>query len=205
MDKRTTLALLLMAALLMIYPATFMRWEPGKKPARTAEAPAPSPKGPDAAPPVGAALAAPVPPKDAPIVPDRTATIEAPLYRAEVNSLGGQIRSWELHYRGAKPMIAPGFLASRGLSVTRAGQPPRLVGFVLSAEKLTLGLSGASGDLVLTGEDGFGLRLTEAFGVHPQRYLVDHLLKVGHRPGDAASAGVPPRCAGPSWPAKRTP
>src|SRR5260370_18361314 len=111
MDKGTTLALLLMAALLMVYPAIFMRSEPEKKPAQTAEAPAPSPKGPDAVPPVGAALAAPVPSKDAPIVPDRTATIEPPPYRAEVTSLGGQLRSWELHYRGAKPMIAPGLLA----------------------------------------------------------------------------------------------
>jgi YidC/Oxa1 family membrane protein insertase len=100
MDKRTTLALLLMAALLMIYPAIFMRSEPEKKPDQKTEAPvSPSPKGQDAAPTTttGAALAAPVPPKDAPSVPDRTATIEAPLYRAEVSSLGGQVRSWELH------------------------------------------------------------------------------------------------------------
>src|SRR5260370_26676679 len=171
MDKRTTLALLLMAALLMIYPAIFMRSEPEKKPAQTAEAPAPSRKGPDAGPPVGAALAAPVPPKDAPIVPDRTATIEAPLYRAEVNSLGGQIRSWQLHYRGAKPMIAPGFLASRGLSVTRAGQPPRLGGFVLSAETLTLGPSRPSGGIVLTGEDGSGGRGTQRSRCHTRPYL----------------------------------
>src|SRR5260370_9666264 len=200
MDKRTTLALLLMAALLMIYPATFMRWEPGKKPARTAEAPAPSRKGPDAGPPVGAALAAPVPPKDAPIVPDRTATIEAPLYRAEVKRLGGQIRAWELHYRGAKPMIAPGFLASRGLSVTRAGEPPRLVGFVLSAKKLTLGPSGPSGDLVLTGEDGFGLRVTETLRFHTECYLVGHLVKGENRQAVAPSAGVLLGWARPSGP-----
>ncbi len=41
MDKRTTLALLLMAALLMIYPAIFMREPtPEQKPAQKAEAPA---------------------------------------------------------------------------------------------------------------------------------------------------------------------
>jgi YidC/Oxa1 family membrane protein insertase len=205
MDKRTTLALLLMAALLMIYPAIFMRSEPEKKPAQTTEAPAPSPKSPDAAPPVAAALAAPVPPKDAPIVPDRTATIEAPLYRAEVSSLGGQIRSWELHYRGAKPMIAPGFLASRGLSVTRAGQPLRLVGFVLSAEKLTLGPSAPSGDLVLTGEDGFGLRVTETLRFHAESYLVDHLLKVENRQAVAPSAEIVLGWAAPIEPPKDTP
>ena len=190
MDKRTTLALLLMAALLMIYPAVFMRSEPEKKPEQKTEAPAPAPKASAATPAAGAAFAAPVPPKDAPIVPDRTATIEAPLYRAEVSSVGGQLRSWELHYRGAKPMIAPGFLASRGLSVSRAGQPSRLVGFVLSAEKVTLGPSAPSGELVLTGEDGFGLRVTETLRFHAESYLVDHQLKVENRQAVAQSAEI---------------
>src|SRR5258705_263583 len=190
MDKRTTLALLLMAALLMIYPAIFMRSEPEKKPAQKTEVPAPSPKGPDTAPTTGAALAAPVPPKDSLSVPDRTATIEAPLYRAEISSRGGQLRSWELHYRGAKPMVAPGFLVSRGLSVTRAGQPPRLVGFALSAEKLTLGPSAPTGDLVLTGEDGFGLRVTETLRFHAESYVVDHQRKVENRQAVAQSAEI---------------
>ena len=74
MDKRTTLALLLMAALLMIYPAVFMRSEPEKKPEQKTEAPAPSPKAPDATPAAGAAHAAPVTPQDPPKVIDRTAT-----------------------------------------------------------------------------------------------------------------------------------
>jgi len=50
MDKRTTLALLLMAALLMIYPAIFMRQEPAKAPQK-AEAPVAPPKQSEAAPP----------------------------------------------------------------------------------------------------------------------------------------------------------
>src|SRR5260370_16089393 len=149
-----------------------MRSEPEKKRGKKREAPAPSPKGLDTAPTTGAALAAPVPPKDAPSVPDRTATIEAPLYRAEISSVGGQLRSWELHYRGAKPMVAPGFLVSRGLSVTRAGQPPRLVGFALSAEKLTLGPSAPTRDLVLAGADGFGLPPTETTRVQAVSYFI---------------------------------
>jgi YidC/Oxa1 family membrane protein insertase len=181
MDKRTTLALLLMAALLMIYPAIFMRSEQEKKSTEKMEAPAAPTKAPDSVPAPGAALAAPVPPKEAPAVPNRTATIEAPLYRAEVNSVGGELRAWELHYRGAKPMVAPGFLVSRGLSVARAGQPPRLVGFALSTDKLTFGPSTRTGDLVLTGEDGFGLRVTETLRFHADSYLVDHQLKIENR------------------------
>ena len=35
-----------------------------------------------------------------PAVPERTAVIETPLYRAVVSSAGGKFKEWELHYRG---------------------------------------------------------------------------------------------------------
>ena len=204
MDKRTTLALLLMAALLIIYQAIFIRPEPEKKPPERTEAPAAA-KAPDLAPAPGMALAAPVPPKEAAAVPNRTATIEAPLYRAEVSSVGGELRGWELHYRGAKPMVAPGFLVSRGLSVARAGQPPRLVGFALSTDKLTLGPSTPTGDIVLTGEDGFGLRVTETLRFHADSYLVDHQLKVENRQTVPQTADILLAWAAPLEPPKDTP
>ena len=204
MDKRTTLALLLMAALLIIYQAIFIRPEPEKKPPEKTEAPAAA-KAPDFAPAPGMALAAPVPPKEAAAVPNRTATIEAPLYRAEVSSVGGELRGWELHYRGAKPMVAPGFLVSRGLSVARAGQPPRLVGFALSTDKLTLGPSTPTGDIVLTGEDGFGLRVTETLRFHADSYLVDHQLKVENRQTVPQTADILLAWAAPLEPPKDTP
>jgi len=109
MDKRTTLALLLMAALLMIYPAIFMRHEPEqqKAPQKT-EAPAVPTKAPETPSLAGAAAAVPVPPKDVVPVPDRIAEIESPLYHAEINSVGGQLRAWELRYRGEKPFVVAG-------------------------------------------------------------------------------------------------
>jgi len=186
MDKRTTLALLLMAALLMIYPAIFMRQEPAKAPQK-AEAPVAPPKQSEAAPPADVTPVVPLPPKEMAPVPERTAVVETPLYRAVIVSTAGRIQGWELHYRGEKPMVVPATLASRGFLVNRPGQPARSVGFALSSDKLTL-VSGGTGELVLTGEDGFGLRITETLRFHGDSYVVDHRLKVENRHGVAQSA-----------------
>ena len=128
MDKRTTLALLLMAALLMIYPAVFMREPaPEQKPvpkAETSGSPTPAPATPGA----GAAVSATMPPpspKDAPAVPERTAVIETPLYRAAVVATGGQVKAWDLHFRGEKPLVLPGTVDTAGWVVKRPGQPAR--------------------------------------------------------------------------------
>jgi YidC/Oxa1 family membrane protein insertase len=187
MDKRTTLALLLMAALLMIYPAIFMRQEPERTPQKT-EAPATSPKQAETAAPPAQAPATPLPPKEAPTVPERTAVVETPLYRAEIGNAGGRVQGWELRYRGAKPMVAPGVLMSRGLLVNRPGQPARSVGFNVSRDKVTLPAGGGSAELVMTGEDGFGLRITETLRFHADSYVVDHQLKVENRHSQAQSA-----------------
>ena len=189
MDKRTTLALLLMAALLIVYPAIFMRQEPGRVPQKT-ETPTTPAKPAEAPVPPTEAVAAPVPPKEAPAVPERTAVVETPLYRAEVASAGGRVQGWELHYRGAKPMAAPGILMSRGLLVNRPGQAPRSVGFTVSTDKVALSAGGGPGELVLTGEDGFGLRITESLVFHPDSYVVDHQLKIENRHRQPQSAEI---------------
>ncbi|HEY7204024.1 MAG TPA: membrane protein insertase YidC [Methylomirabilota bacterium] len=188
MDKRTTLALLLMAALLMIYPAIFMRQEPERAPQKT-EAPAAPPKPLETAAPPTQPAASP-PPKEAPAVPERTAVVETPLYRAEIGSAGGRIQGWELHYRGAKPMVAPGILVSRGIFVNRPGQPPRSIAVSLSTDKVAVPAGGGAGELVLSGEDGFGLRITEVLRFHADSYVVDHQLKVENRHSQAQSAEV---------------
>lgn len=189
MDKRTTLALLLMAALLMIYPAIFMRHEPERAPQKT-ETPAAPPKQSETAAPPSQAAAPPLPPKEAPAVPERTAVVETPLYRAEIGGAGGRVLGWDLHYRGAKPMVAAGILMSRGVFVIRPGQPVRSVGFNISTEKITLPTGGESGELVLTGEDGSGLRITETLRFHGDSYVIDHRLKVENRQGQAQTAEI---------------
>src|SRR5262249_58547028 len=141
---------------------------PGEKP----EPPA-APTKPAEAPPAAVTATAPPAAKEAPAVPERTAVVETPLYRAEVASVGGQVQAWELHYRGQKPMVVPGGLTSHGLVVSRPGQPARPVGFALSTDKLTLSHDAPSGQIVLTGDDGYGLRITETLTFKADSYSVD--------------------------------
>lgn len=206
MDKRTTLALLLMAALLMIYPAIFMRQEPEpqKAPQKTGAPSAPA-KAPEAPPAGGTAGPVPVPPKDVPAVPERTAEIDGPLYHAKINSAGGEFLGWELRYRGEKPFVVPGGLISRGLAVLRPGQPPRPIGFTLSTDKLTLSPSTPTGEIVLTGEDGYGLRLTETLRFHADSYVIDHRLKVENRHAVPQTAELQIAWAAPAEPSKDIP
>ena len=206
MDKRTTLALLLMAALLMIYPAIFMRHEaePQKAPQKT-EAPAAPAKAPEVPPSGSTAVAAPVPPKDVPPVPERTAEVRSPLYRAQIDSTGGRLGSWELLYRGEKPFVVAGGLMSRGLAVVRAGQPPRAIAFTLSTDKVVLDRTTPSGEIVLTGEDGFGLHVTETVRFRADDYLIDHRLKVENRQKVPQNAELQLAWIAPAEPSKDAP
>src|SRR3972149_1901541 len=92
MEKRAIIAALLMAGLLIAYQSFFMRPSETPAPPPKADAPAPKP-GPSpapapfaVAPPAGAPAAAPVPGPPVPVpvaaVPDRTAVVETPLFRA---------------------------------------------------------------------------------------------------------------------------
>ena len=182
MDKRTTLALLLMAALLMIYPAIFMREPiPEQKPGQKAETPATSaPAAPAAVAPAGAP-ASPPSPKDAPAVPERTAVIETPLYRAAIATTGGQVKAWDLDFRGEKPLVLPGTVDTVGWVVKRPGQPARPVAFALSTESIKLDKDTPTGELRMVGEDGFGIRVSQILRFRADSYVVEHELKVENR------------------------
>ena len=184
MDKRTTLALVLMAALLMIYPAIFMREpRPEQKPGQKSETPAastPAPATPAAGAPVGVTTSPP-PPKDAPAVPERTAVIETPLYRAAIGTTGGQVKAWDLHFRGEKPLVLPGTVDTAGWVVKRPGQPARPIAFALSTESIKLDKDTATGELRMVGEDGFGIRVSQTLRFHADSYVVEHELRVENR------------------------
>jgi YidC/Oxa1 family membrane protein insertase len=184
MDKRTTLALLLMAALLMIYPAIFMREPtPEQKPGQKSEAPVastPAPATPAAGAPV-TAPASPPSPKEAPAVPERTAVIETPLYRAAIATTGGQVKAWDLHFRGEKPLVLPGTVDTAGWVVKRPGQPARPIAFALSTESIKLDKDTPTGELRMVGEDGFGIRVSQILRFRADSYVVEHELKVENR------------------------
>jgi YidC/Oxa1 family membrane protein insertase len=183
MDKRTTLALLLMAALLMIYPAIFMR---SPEPDRAAGQKTGAPESASKAPAAPAALVVAVPasppsPKEAPAVPERTAMVETPLYRAAIGSVGGQIRAWDLHFRGEKAMVLPGVVESPGWVVRRSGQPPQPIAFALSTESIKLDKDRPVGELRLVGEDGFGIRVSQVLRFRADSYVVEQDLKIENR------------------------
>ncbi|MGH7397699.1 MAG: membrane protein insertase YidC [Candidatus Rokuibacteriota bacterium] len=207
MDKRTTLALLLMAALLMIYPAIFMRERaPDQQPAQTPEASRPTPQAPGAPAPPAAGPATPSPspapsPKEAPAVPDGTAIIETPLYRAAIGTAGGRVKAWDLHFRGEKALVLPGTVESAGWVVLRAGQAPRPIAFALSTESIKLDKGTPSGELRMVGEDGFGIRVSQVLRFHADSYVVEHELEVENRHGVAQSVELALTWTAPAeWP-----
>src|SRR5947209_8215791 len=114
MEKRAILAAVLMAGLLILYQALFA---PSPPPPPRVKTPAESKPDPSQ-PPVSSA---PLPPKveRPPVVPQRTASVEGPLFRAVVGSEGGALREWVLRYCGDKPMVIPGALGPRGLVLER--------------------------------------------------------------------------------------
>src|SRR6266852_9868935 len=139
MEKRAIIAALLMAGLLIVYQTLFVQApESPSPPAKKSETPAPAPKG-TPQPPPPARPSAPPAAQAAPLVPERSARITGPLYRAAMTSHGGDLSGWDLVYRGEKPMIIPGRLGPRGVTLERAGQPPRVVDFSLPPDSLELG------------------------------------------------------------------
>jgi YidC/Oxa1 family membrane protein insertase len=162
METRAIVAVVLSAALLIIYQMFLVPPSPAPAPApapppETARATAPEPPRP-------ARTEAARPPRAAKIVskpPQRTAAVETPLYRAVVSSEGGKLQEWTLHYRGEKPLVAVGELGPRGLVLWREGLPPEPVAFRLTREAIALDDKHREDELVMTGEDAYGVRVAQ--------------------------------------------
>ena len=120
MEKRAFLAVVLMAAVLILYQ-TFSGPADRRRPPAAAAAnssrgearrrPAPAParrsRAESRRPPCPAAPAEPRPPQ-------RLARVTAPLYDAVVSSEGGKLQEFTLKYRGEKPMVVVGDLGPPG-------------------------------------------------------------------------------------------
>ena len=114
-------------------------------------------------------------------MPERTAVIETPLYHAAIATTGGQVKAWDLHFRGEKPMVLPGTVDTAGWVVKRPGQPARPIAFALSTESIKLDKDTPTGELRMVGEDGFGIRVSQILRFHADSYVVEHELKVENR------------------------
>ena len=202
MEKRAIVAALLMAGLLILYPTFFVHSPEAPPPPQKAEAPAGKPAAAPSPNPVAPlqAAAAPVP---VPVVavPLKTAQVTGPLYKAQVSSRGGDLSGWELDYRGIKPMVVPGLLGPRGLTVERAGQPPQVVDFTVTPDSLDLSRMAGRGEITLVGDDGFGLRITETLRFRANDYDVERVIRVENRGRAAQEATIVVMWGAPvTWP-----
>ncbi len=188
MEKQTLLAVVLMAALLIVYQIFFPIGSsppPPKHPDQTtAQAPkpespaAPAGKAPESEKAPGAPAPAAEKPRDVPRPPQRLASVQTPLYRAVVSSEGGKLQEMTLKYRGEKPMVMTGDLGPAGLVVSaRTGAPPEPVPMVITPDFLTLGQERPQGELVLTGERD-GLRIREVLQFRADDFVIESRIRV---------------------------
>jgi YidC/Oxa1 family membrane protein insertase len=192
MERRAILAALLMAGLLMVYQLVFVKPTPHQittPPQEQKEEQAP-PANQNQVKPVVPSAEEAVPPKEAPGVADHEATVETPLYRAVVSSDGGRFETWDLIYRGVKPMVVDGELGPLGLTISGGGKPARRIRLAIAPDSLKLGQGADQGEMKLVGEDGFGLRVTEVMRFHADSYVVEHDIKVENQHGVQRSAEI---------------
>src|SRR5262245_47371139 len=198
MEKRAILAAVLMAGLLVVYQAFFFpsgqeTKSPPQPPAPTTPAPGvtgmptappaptmtPSVTLSPAGPPAGQAAA---PARERVRPPQRTAVVDAPLYRAVVSSEGGKLQEWTRRYRGEKPMVAVGEFGPAGLTVGSDQRAPEIVPMDLSPDSLSLGPARPVGDLSLRGQDE-GLIVTQTLGLRADDFTVDTRIRIENPTG----------------------
>jgi YidC/Oxa1 family membrane protein insertase len=181
-EQRAFVAVVLMAAVLILYQ-TFL--VPSHETPPPAPVPAPSAKAPDAMPPVSPPPAAPVsaalPPPAAPGAdrpPQRLARVVTPLYDAVVSSEGGKLQELRLKYRGEKPMVLVGELGPAGLVIAPGGGAAgQVVAMQLSTESLTVSPGQPAQTLTLTGTHE-GLRVREVLTFRPDTYTIETAVRV---------------------------
>jgi YidC/Oxa1 family membrane protein insertase len=182
-----------MAGLLVLYQVLFFpsgqdSKPPGEPPSKTAapatpapvpSAPAPSPTPAPTPPPPAAAAT-----KDRPRPPQRTATVEGPLYRAVVSSEGGKLQEWTLKYRGEKPMVAVGDFGALGLVMGTEQRAGEAVPMEIAPDATTLDARRPVADVTLRGQDQ-GVVVTESLGFRADEFTIDARIRI-ENPTDAA-------------------
>ena len=186
MEQRAFVAVVLMAAVLILYQAFLVPTQetpPAQKPAeQTAkeqgQAPsAPARTGAPAPSPAPQALQIPAAPAGA-RPPQKITQVVTPLYQASVSSEGGKLQEFVLGYRGEKPMVAIGDLGPTGLVVaTEVNADGQVLPMQPSTESVRIGPENPNQDLVLTGAlDGLRVRQTLTF--RSDTYIIDTRLRV---------------------------
>jgi YidC/Oxa1 family membrane protein insertase len=189
MEQRAFVAVVLMAAVLIIYQAFFI---PAQVPAPSrpqqtekSSAPALAPQASTAAPAPGApALPGPIASGEARPL-QRITKVKTPLYEASVSSEGGKFQEFVLRYRGEKPMVAVGEIGPTGLVIaTAASSKAEVVPMQPSTEALQVGGDKPTQDLVLTGTYET-LNVREKLTFRADSYAVDADIRVENRSAES--------------------
>jgi len=188
-----------MAGLLVLYQVLFFpsgqdTKAPAEQSTKTAAPPASAPVPAPSAPAAVAIPAAPPPQpssvtKDRPRPPQRTATVEGPVYRAVVSSEGGKLQEWMLKYRGEKPMVAVGDFGPTGLVVGSDQRAGEAVPMEVAPEAISLDGRRPAGDLSLRGQDD-GLIITESLGFRADDFTIDARIRIDNPTSAARTVTV---------------
>ena len=208
MENRAVLAAVLMAALLILYQVFFIPATAPPPPARAPEGVSkPVPLQEKTATPPAAFLPAA---KVLPRLPERTVSIDTPLYHAIVGSEGGRLLGWTLHYRGEKVLAERGQMGLGGLILERPGVGGQPVEFSITGGPVVLDGKAGEGTLVMTGEDAYGVRVRETATFRADQYAVDLSLRLenGRRVSQTLTVALPwiapvkPGTDGAQWPSE---
>jgi YidC/Oxa1 family membrane protein insertase len=183
MEQRAFVAVVLMAAVLILYQA-FLVPSPDVPP--PAQRPAEQPAR-DAAPPPAVVARPSQPPAPLPLPtpsttaearpPQRISRITTPLYEAAVSSEGGKLQEFVLDYRGEKPLVSVGDFGPTGLVIADAGSAGQVLPMAPSTETVRVGSAKERQELVLTGATD-GLRVQEALTFRADTYTIDTRVRV---------------------------
>jgi len=196
MEQRAFIAVVLMAAILIIYQTFFVPTYEPAPPAQPAQQQAPRPQQaptPVATPlpgaPVAPALPSPVAAAKARL-PQRITRVTTPLYDTAISSEGGKFQEFVLRYRGEKPMVIVGDLGPTGLLIAKSGSPTgQVVSMQPSADAVKVGSDQPTQDLVLTGNHD-GLKVQETLTFRADSYAVAAKVRVENTLGVPQSVTV---------------
>jgi YidC/Oxa1 family membrane protein insertase len=182
MEQRAFLAVVLMAAVLILYQTFLVPSPEPPPPAQQQAAKEEKPATPATpAPAAGGAAVVPAPAPSAPPeprAPQRITRVNTALYDAAISSEGGKLQEFMLRYRGEKPMVSVGELGPTGLMLVRsAGSPGEIVAMQPSTEAIRLSPEQPTQDLVLTGNQD-GLRVRETLTFRADTYAIDTRVRV---------------------------
>ncbi|HEY2995149.1 MAG TPA: membrane protein insertase YidC [Methylomirabilota bacterium] len=193
-EQRTFLAVILMAAVLILYQYFFIPHEP--TPAGNASSTATSPSQAPARPvpsPAPTAPATPMLPAPAAAAasrpPQRLARVGSPLYEAAVSSEGGKLQELTLKYRGEKPLIIIGELGPSGLVLASGNASAQVVPMDLAADHTTLSRERPSQDVVMSGV-AEGLRVRQTLTFRADDYTIDARVRVENPSSTARTVTV---------------